>query len=247
MKIPAWVNANAPAILSGAAVAGVVATAVLAVQAVVPAGIERLTAIEAKENKDEPLTKVEIVKAVWPCYIPAVMCGTATIACILGAHRIGLRRQVALLGAYTMADTAFREYKHEVLEQVGKIKERKIHDGVAAKQVDNHPVQDAQVIITSGGDQLCYESLTGRYFKSDAEKIRSAENEINRRILTDMSASLNELLDLFELEATILGDRVGFNIDNTVDLIFTSHLASNGQPALCIGYKELPREDYGKF
>ena len=253
------VVANSPSILSGLAVAGVVITAGLAVKAT-PKALEKLRVLREKKafeagpllkdqdvaRNDSP-TKVEVVKAVWTEFIPAGISGVATIACIIGANQIGLRRNAALLGAYTLADTAFREYKEAALAQLGRVKEQQVQDEVQRGHLERNPVTDAQVIITGGGDQLCFDSLTGRYFKSDVEKIRRSENEINHRVLSDMYAAHNEFYELVGLEPTSIGEELGWNIDNRIELVFTSHLASDGTPCLAIGYVRLPKVDYGKF
>lgn len=253
------VNDNSTTILSGLAVAGVVATVALAVRAT-PGAMKNMTLTKKEKyygreetpadgtNYDsEELAPIEIVQAVWRDYLPAVATGAATVACIIGANHIGARRQAALMGAYSLVDTAFREYKDEVFAQLGKNKEQKIIDAVAARQIDEHPVTDAQVIITAGGDQLCYDTITGRYFHSDIEAIRRAENEIKRRILTDMYAPHNEFYELLGLEAVTAGDELGWNIENVIELVFTSHLATDGRPCLAVGYVRFPRVDYGKF
>lgn len=251
-------SSNSPAILSGMAVAGVVGTVILAVKATPKALHDLGYAREDKQtdadlaNSQEPsglvhLTAQETVKVAWKLYIPAGLTGLATIACIIGANQIGARRNAALLGAYSLADTAFREYKDEVLKQIGVSKEQKIHDEIVKRKIDEHPVTDAQVIITGGGDQLCYETLTGRYFKSDIEKIRRTENEINHTVISEMYVSLNEFFGLLDLGPTTIGDELGWNLDNLCSLVFTSHLASDGRPCLAIGYAKLPRKDYGKF
>lgn len=266
MQVPQWarvagksVNSNSPTILTVASVAGVITTAVLAVRAVPSANAAILRAKEKIHQArprssqdftsahDEELTHRETFAAAWKSYTPAGLAGAATIACVIGVNQMGIRRTAAMAGAYSLVDTAFREYKDEVLAQVGVNKERKIHDEIQKHRIDERPVQDSQVIITGGGDQLCYESLTGRYFRSDIEKVRRAENEINRRVLTDMYASVNEFFELLGMDSTVVGDELGWNIDCMVELIFTSHLASDGQPCLAIGYKYIPRKDYGKI
>jgi hypothetical protein len=260
MTMPIWLrragqsmNQSSPTILSGLAVGGVIATAILAAKAT-PKAIEKIQEARSKwvgsdawvEGEKFPAT--EKVKACWKVYIPAAITGTATVGCIIGANQVGMRRNAALVGAYTLADTAFREYKQEVLEQLGVTKERKVTDAVAKQAIDDHPVSSTQVIITKGGENLCYDSLTGRYFKSDIETIRQAENEINRRIVGgDMYASQNEFYGLLGLANVIVGDELGWNLENFIELIFTSHLADDGQPCLAVGYARLPRRDYGKF
>jgi hypothetical protein len=263
MTMPRWlrvtsktVNENSTTILSGLAVAGVVATVALAVRAT-PEAMNKIHDLRDKKTREwentsglEDLkgpTPVEIVQVSWVAYIPAAITGAATIACIIGANQIGVRRNAAVVGAYALADTAFREYKDEVLAQLGKNKELKVQEAVQQRRIDAKPVTDAQVIITAGGDQLCFDSLTGRYFHSDIEAIRRAENEVKRRILTDMYASHNEFYELIGLEGVIIGDELGWNIENIIELVFTSHLAADGRPCLAIGYTRLPRVDYGKF
>lgn len=254
MSAPQWmrftgqkVSSNSPAILSGIAVAGVITTAILAIK-VTPKADRILDAFaECEEFKTHQPTKIQEAKQVWKLYIPAAITGAATIACIIGANQIGARRNAALLGAYTIADTAFREYKDEVVRQIGASKERKVNEEVQQRRIDENPVKDSQVIITGGGDQMCYDSLTGRYFRGDIEGLRRAENEVNRRVLSDMYASHNEWYELVGLAPAVVGDELGWNIDNLLELVFTSHLASNGQPCLAVGYARLPRKDYGKF
>lgn len=247
---------NSPTILSGAAIAGVITTAVLTAKATLKASqqlgeanIEKNATlpIGADPGSWEDLTNREIVETCWKTYVPAGLSGVATIACIVGANQIGLRRNAALLGAYTLADTAFREYKDEVLAQLGETKEQKVRDGIAKKQLEENPVTNTTVIV-GGGDQLCYDSLTGRYFRGDIETIRQAANEINRSIVGgNMYASQNEFYAFLGLGPVTLGDELGWNLDNFIDLVFSSHLADDGRPCLAIGYKSLPRKDYGKF
>ena len=257
MNAPIWLrqigqaaNKNSPSILSAAAVAGVAATAILTGKAAIRAR-DHLNDVYAAKVLSLPdgempqdLTRAEVIQATWKIYTPTAVTAAATIACIIGANQIGLRRQAAMFGAYTLADTAFREYKDEVLEQLGVAKERKIHDEVAKKQIDANPVTSKEVIIVAGGDQLCFESSTGRYFKSDIETIRQAENHINRGINSNMYASHNEFLEFLGLGPAALGEELGWNIDNPVECVFTSHIADDGRPCLAVGYKHLPRASY---
>jgi hypothetical protein len=234
---------NSPTILSGAAIAGVITTAVLTAKAA--------TKVYDKQLSDDapPIeSKKDVVQAYWTYFIPAGISGAATIACIAGANQIGLRRNAALLGAYTLADTAFREYKEEVLTQIGRTKEQKVRDEIASKQMAENPVSTSTVIIAGRGDQLCYDTLTGRYFQSDIEEIRQAANKLNAGIIGgDMYASQNEFYGLLGLAPVTIGDELGWNLENLIDLLFSSHLADDGRPCLAIKYRNLPRKDYGKF
>jgi len=241
------VQQNSPTILSGIAVAGVLSTAYLAAKATLKAN-ERVRNLNKDAKPDEMLSNKEKVQLCWKYYVPAGASGIATITCIIGANQIGLRRHAAMVGAYTLAETAFREYKEQVVAELGDIKERGIRDKVAISQMEKNPVKDATIIMTGGGDDLCFDTYTGRYFRSDIEAIRRAENEINRQINVDMFVAHNEFYSLLGLADVAVGEQVGWNINNTMDLSFTPHLnPDNGKPCLAINYARLPLPDYFKF
>jgi hypothetical protein len=265
MTLPMWMRVgkikladHSPTILSGLAVGGLVATVALAVRAT-PAALDKIRSLrEDKAYEAGPLLKdqdeahrngpttIEIIQATWTCYIPAGISGVATVACIVGANQIGLRKQAALAGAYALAETAFREYKDEVVKQIGANKERKVDETIAERKVAAMR-PDTQVIITGGGDQLCYDELTGRYFRSDADKIRRAELELKTHVLRDMFVDHNVFYSLLGLEDVLIGEALGWNIEHLPEVLFSSHLAPDGTPCLAVRFQYLPRVDYCKF
>jgi hypothetical protein len=260
MTAPIWLrrtgrtlNNNSTSILSAAAVGGVIVTTVLAVRAgrktevVLESDPSELPAIVYRPGHSVEKTKA-MIRLFWRDYIPPTVSGLATIACIVGANQLGLRKQAAMLGAYTIADGAFREYKREVGELLGEKKDQAIHDRVAVKKMEeNPPPPDHEVIIMGGGEQLCYDTLSGRYFKSDIETIRRVANDINEEMLNgNMWAALNQFWNQIGLDGTTLGDEMGFNLDHTIQLTFTSHLAKDGRTALAVTHTSLPVYDYGK-
>jgi hypothetical protein len=244
---------NSPAILSGIAVAGVVGTAVLAVKAT-PKAMEALAEerIRTPHSDDEiieeskDLSPKQIIQVTWRCFLPAALSAAATIACVIGANSMGARRRVALAGAYTLVDQSFRDYKDKVLEQIGPQKAGKVEDEVAKERLQRQPVSNAQVILTGIGEQLCMDTITGRYFKCDIESIRKAQNTVNQNILQNMYAPLNEFYDLLGLPSVTIGEELGWNIDNLLDIHFSSLLNEFDQPCLVVGYTRLPRRDYDK-
>lgn len=265
MTLPLWARVgkmklvdHSPTILSGLAVGGLVATVALAVRAT-PIALTKVRELhDAHTAEAGPLLKdqdvarnaklpvMEVVAATWRDYLPAAVTGTATIACIVGANQIGLRQKVALAGAYALAEGAFREYKDEVVKQFGANKERKVDEAIAERKVQQMR-PDAQVIITGGGDQLCYDELTGRYFRSDADKIRRAELDLKAVVLKDMFADHNLFYSYLGLEDVLIGEALGWNIDHIPEVVFSSHLAPDGTPCLAVRFQYLPKVDYLKY
>lgn len=111
-----FIKRNSPTILTCIGASGVVATAILTAKATVKA-IDIVK--DAEKEKEEKLTKKEIIKETWKAYIPAVAVGTGTILCIFGANAINKRRQKALIEAYKMLDQSYKEYKAKVIELYG--------------------------------------------------------------------------------------------------------------------------------
>ena len=109
-----YVRRNAPTILTCVGGIGVVATSVMAVKAT-PKVLQLLE--EAKADKGDDLTKLEIVAVAGPAYIPAIVTGAATIACIFGANVLNQCQQASLASAYALIDNSYKEYKEKNIQK----------------------------------------------------------------------------------------------------------------------------------
>lgn len=220
-----------------------ITTTVMAVRATPKA----LILIEERKEEigAEKLEAMDMVKTTWACYIPAAITGTLSIACLIGASSVNARRNAALATAYTLSESALKDYQGKVIEMFGEKKNEAVKDAVAKDKVEKNPVVTREVIITEKGNTLCYDAISGRYFKSDIEKIKKAECELNRQMLDDMYVSLNDFYYEIGLDSVKLGDELGWNVDSGyIDLSFSSQLASDGTPCLVIDYSVAPRYDY---
>ena len=101
------VQKKSPEILTGLGIAGMITTVVLAVKAT-PKALdlidEEIDNQNRKLSQEEPqinkLKPVETVKVAWKPYIPAVLLGGASVACLIGANTVSARRHAALYSAY---------------------------------------------------------------------------------------------------------------------------------------------------
>ena len=237
---------HSPEILTGIGIAGMITTTVLAVKAT-PKALRLIEEKKQEENVDK-LTPSETVKATWKCYIPAVVTGVASTACLIGASSVNARRTAALATAYKLSETALTEYREKVVETVGEKKEQIIREKIDKDRIENNPVNTREVIITAKGDTLCYDAISGRYFKSDIDQIKRSINILNRRLLTEMYISLNELYDELDLDHIEVGDSLGWNIDDgLIDLYFSSQLAKDGTPCVVLSYERPPKYGYSSF
>src|SRR5690606_4348768 len=125
---------------------------------------------------------------------------TCALPIFIGIHSVHSRRAATMMSLYTLTDTAFKEYKTKVVETIGEKKEEAIREEIAKDRMNDNPPTDGQVIITGGGDQLCYDMYSGRYFKSDIEKIRKAMNDLNQEALQNFYVPLNMFYSSIGLE-----------------------------------------------
>lgn len=235
---------KSPEILIGLGVTGMISTTVMAVKAT-PKALQIVKKKEEEENRE--LSKKEVVQTVWKCYIPTAVTGIISISCIVGASRVNAKRNAALATAYSLSETAFSDYKEQVIETIGEKKESEVQDKVAKKKLENESVVNKEVFITDKGNSLCYDSVSGRYFYSDVEAIKKAENELNKRMMSEMYLSLNEFYYALGLRSTVLGNELGWNIsDGLLDIHYSSQIADDGRPCLVLEYRIAPRYDYAK-
>lgn len=241
---------HSPAILMGIGIAGAVTSTVLAVKATPKA--MRLMEEKKRELDTETLTPTEVVKTTWKCYLPAAATGAAALTCLITSHSVNTKRGAAAAAAYKLTESAFSDYREKVVETIGEKKERTIRDKVSEEQVKKNSVNRADVIVTGRGKTLCFDPLSSRYFYSDLEKIKRAQNEINNRIICDAfdgGASVNDFYDEIGLPGTDLGETMGWKVGNLIDIYPSAQIAGEdtdheGEPCIVLNHCNPPQYEY---
>jgi hypothetical protein len=233
---------NSPVLLTAVGVTGVITTAYLTGKA----SFKAAAILEENEIYSDPLEVKEKVQLTWKTYIPPALMGAATIAAIIAANRVGSRRAIALAAAYSLSEKAFEEYRSKIIEKIGEKKEREARDELAQDRV-SRSAGIREVIVTGNGSVLCYEAFTGRYFLSDMETLRKAENDINHQVIHDSFACLSDLYDLIGLSHTSFSDEVGWNMDKLLELQFSTTLSESGKPCVVVDFKVGPTRHYHRL
>lgn len=208
-----FINRNASTILTCLGSIGVIATSVIAVKAT-PKALKLLET--AKEKKGEKLTSFEIIRTVGPIYIPAVLIGVSTIACIFGANILSKRNQAALMSAYALLDNSYKEYKKKVIELYGEEADLEIKTSIAK---DKYEETDIEV---KDDKKLFYDFYSGRYFESTDEIVRKAEYDLNRKLSIMGYASLNDFYDLLKIEKIDGGNNLGWSAVKNIEYSWQS-------------------------
>ena len=196
-----FLKANASTLLTFLGAGGVVFTSVLAVKAT-PKAMRLLE--YAREEKGEALTPMETVKVAGPAYIPSIVAGTSTIACIFGANILNKRAQAALSSAYALLDNSFKQYKAKVAELYGEDANLRIQEEIAK---DMYEVSDIRK-----EERLFYDITSQRYFEITPEELQLAEHNLNKQFLTEGYASLNDFYDALGLDRVDYGDHLGWSM-----------------------------------
>lgn len=198
---------NGANILTGLGVVGVASTAIMAAKAT-PKALDILAEKEEYKKEHyygESLTRFEKVLAVIPPYLPAILMGTATTACILGANHINHIKQANLLAAYTCLDASFKEYRNKVKDIYGEEGEKRVVEELEKERYISEQYGDPSE------KRLFYDEFSKRYFEMSIFEILKATYDANRmyNILGEMS--LNELYEFFNLSPVKIGEGLGWN------------------------------------
>lgn len=260
-----WFVRNSPDVLIGVSIGMSTAAVILTIPATTKA--EKLIAqkqadanklAEAKGEEPHDFTKFEKIKACWVCYVPTILTLGTSITTAVFANRINATRIAALATAYSLSEKKFKEYQAKITEIIGDDKEKKIEDAIAQDFVNKNPASNQALIPMphygqsgSGGDYLCGDIVTGRYFRSTQEKVKRAFNEINRRLLLENQLNLNDLYDELGLPECEMGYLLGWTCNDYSQLIdptfHTVMQPDTGEPCLVVDYKVYPLHDFRDF
>jgi hypothetical protein len=211
---------NASTILTCLGGVGVIATSVAAVKAT-PKALRQLD--EAEKVKGEELTRVEKIKIAGPAYVPSILLGAGTLTCIFGANVMSTRQQAALVSAYTLVDSSFKEYKQKLKELYGEETHNNVVDAIAVEKIDRDWGVSGSYFGEScdlaneeacGDPVLFYEENSGRYFESTIEQVLNAQYHLNRNFTLRGYVYLNEYFEFLGLETTDYGSVMGWAVND---------------------------------
>jgi len=229
-------------------VTGVLTTAYLTVRATFKAAEEIHKENHKVHIHDLSMPPKDKVRLAWKFYIPPAISATLTVAAIITANRVGSRRAAALAAAFTVTERAFEEYRTKIVERLGEKKEESFRAEIAQERVTSRPPEDRSIIVTGNGSVLFMDGYSGRYFLSTVEEIRTAENDINHRVIHDNYASLTDFYELIGLPSTSVSDEVGWNLDKLLDIRLSGSLTpANNKPCIYMEFTVLPIRDFSRI
>jgi len=198
-KLELFLKRNSSTILTVIGATGVVATAVLSAKAV-PKAIKLLD--EARNKKGDTLTTTEKIKATWTAYVPAVITGASTIACIFGINYLSVKNQASLMSAYALLDNTYKEYRNAAKNVYGDDADAKIKSEIVKMNVEDMDLPTGTILF--------FDFQSMRHFISTIEKVEQAEYDFLDILHRRGYATMNEYYALLGLPPVDFGDRLGW-------------------------------------
>jgi hypothetical protein len=242
------ITANSPVLLLGTTIAGVATTAVLSAKAGWKArGIvdEEVSRRHINDNDFEPLTPQEIAQLVWPHFmIPAATAG-GTIAAAVGTHTIHTKRANAMAALYAVTSNKLDDMTERAEALLGPKKTQQLQNEISQRAVDRDPFnEDTEVYMTEDGTELCHDDWSGRWFMSSMAQLESAINAVNRLLIDDGSARLNDWYEYIGLPPIPMGDSFGWS-GSKIEGRFGAVTNKDGRPAISVYFHETPKDKLG--
>lgn len=243
---------NLPTILTATGIAGSV-TAIIFTAKETPK-YQKLISKKKLESGDS-YRKVDAVSVIVESYWPAILTEAGAITCLILSNRISIKRTAAALAALGVAETKLADKSEAVAKLLGAKKEQQVNDKVAEKKAKE--ATDKPIILTGTGYMDCLDTLSGRRFKADYDKIKQAFDEINDMLDYECFVPINDLYEQWGLKPIGIGENLGWNgrgffpeeptYRDRVKPEFSSQLDDNGVPILVIDYSVAPKACYEEY
>ena len=246
-----FLKKNSSTILTVAGCIGVVTTAVLAAKEA-PEALDSLE--DAQSEKEEELTTFEKVKIVGKVYLPTIISGAASVACILGAHASDKKKVASFAGLYSIAAEKLRAYQEKTKEVVGEETESNIRSEVVEDIYQDTMSKDNPCGIGEPlpGEELFFEEWSGRFFWAKMETVLEDEIATNKLLANEGYALMNDHFINLGLAEEDPGNYFGWEINQMededgacfIDFIKTPEVLHNGVKYTSISYNPEPQDRY---
>lgn len=185
-------------ILTFIGMAGVIATAVLAVKET-PKALKKIQEDSEKKHNGDPnaYTMKEAIRSAWKYYIPSFVVGAVTISSIAASTFLSKKQEASLIAGYSLLKHSYEKVKE--LEADHNTKEEKKEGGIGSEEM------------------LFYDLYSDRYFWRTITEVIDAEYRLNRMLAIDGCATLNNFYNFLGLEETESGSYMGWSISDIAD------------------------------
>ena len=198
---------------------------------------------DATVEKGEDLSLKEKVVLYSKGYWKTIAIGTATILLVVGMSVLSEKSYAGLATAYALTNDKINSYKEAVDEIVDNKTKEKINSKVVEKEITKAKENKVDVIKTTYGDTLIFDSWSGRYFYGDIEKVRQVINDANDKLLNDGYVPVDDIYWELGLPSSDMGSRMGWDYNMNSYLIqvrFDTILTDDNKACITINFVNMP-------
>lgn len=200
-KTSYFLKKHSSTILTVISAGGVVATTILAVKATPKASKLML---KAELEKGDKLTPVEVVKATWKPYVPAMISGVSTIVCIFGINYISTKKQASLMSAYALLENSYREYRKKTELLYGDEADDNVKNKIVECKFNESGINPQEEKL------LFFDYQSMQFFESTMEHVMVAENKFLDIMNEKGYGCLNEYYDILGIPGVEYGYQLGW-------------------------------------
>ena len=228
------IKEHASELLTGAAVVGVIFTAIAAYKAYPKVQ-------KAKEDLPEDAKPVDIAVKVAPAVVTPVIVGTTTIACAVGSNIVSTKKILAVTAAYKALDEAYKAYKDKDKEIAGESHVEYIEEQTRLEREDNSK-------LINRGKMICEERDTGRVFYGSIQDIQKActlavtDNWPPFPEEMPIEIPINDIYDWLNLKRTEYGKKCFKLLEPHIEVEYKFETLDNGDPYLIYWFPQLSQD-----
>ena len=239
-KVKFNVVKHSPEILMGIGIAGVVTSTVLACRSTLKVqeildykeknmnnikevlSEEREDYTEEDARKDKTIIMTTTTIRIMKLYIPSVIIGAGSIACLLESHNVMRNRNAGLAAALAATTESFKQYRERVTEKYGDEVDKEMRYGIKKEKKEKDGKKTKEEIVV-GCDE---KELSGyaRYFNenninwSDDPQfnlmfLRQNQNWANDKLISQGYLYLNDVYEALGFPKSKAGQVVGWVYD----------------------------------
>ena len=224
-----WKN-HKTSILTGISVTGIITLPVLS-------GIETYDAIqlveEEKKRLGRDLTREEIIKLTWKCYIPTGAGMLLASAASIKSNNDSMKKSSELLSGYLLNEARDRVYRSKTVEKIGPDAEMEIY-----KESLKASAQEVLALPAPYEKFWTKDKILGQEFWSTVQQIESAKNECNDNLIDQKEDCVSYSDWIVKCGGKPCDIPIGWRADGPlIDLTIVSEIDENKRPILVIKHK----------
>lgn len=151
-----------------------------------------------RAEQETKLTIWDKIDVAGPHYIPVILLGLGTMACMAGAHILSVKQQASLLAAYGLLQKQFSAYRGEIREKYGEEADHEAYI-LSQKRIECLQNEVEQLKKLKGYATFGIATVPGLIFRANMAQIENAFLHFNRNLTLRGYACVKELHDMIGL------------------------------------------------